>query len=274
MKFADLHLHTTYSDGFYSPEQLLKEVSRCQFSTIAITDHDTIEGSDEADGLADQYKIEIIPGVEMTAATGSKEFHILGYCVDKKDDQFLANLAFNTKKRLKRMKRIIEKLNHFGLKLDFEEFKEYAGKATLGRLKLAHFLHKKKLVSSPQEAFEKYIGKKQPGHEKGEYLSASETIQSIRKSGGIAVWAHPGLNETKEYFSRMLDWGIQGLEVYYPNHSEEQVANLNYLSQKYGLLVTGGSDCHGKAKERVMIGEVKLPYSYIKLLKEAANKCD
>ncbi len=270
-KFADLHLHTSYSDGSFNPEQLLEEAQKHRFSAIAVTDHDTIEGLAHLEGLVEKCDLEVVPGVEITTSGGSSEFHILGYFIDKNNEGLLDKLGFNRNQRVERMKKIFEKLNRVGLDLHFNEFEDYLGETIMGRLNLAIFLCKKKLTRSPQEAFDKYIGPKKPGYEKGKYLSTQETIQLIRNAGGVAVWAHPGLSNVGKHFSTLLNWGIQGLEVFHPNHSAKQRENLSYLAEKYALLVTGGSDCHGANKERVLMGEVKLPYSYIEMLRDAAT---
>lgn len=274
LKFVDLHLHTTYSDGFSSPEEVLREASKRQFSIIAITDHDTVKGSEEAERIADKFGIEIIPGVEITTSAGPREFHILGYFFDRNNEALLKGLQFNRNQRFERMKRIVIKLNALGLNFKFEELWKFAGNGeVLGRLHIAHFLFEKKMVGSPKEAFEKYIGQKKPGYEKGEYISTMEAIKLIKDAGGIAVWAHPGQESFGGTFSQLLNWGLQGLEVYHPNHSESEISHLNYLSQKYGLYVTGGSDCHGKGKDRILIGEIKLSIDQLELLREAVQRC-
>lgn len=271
MKFADLHIHTHWSDGFYSPKEVLDEAQKIGFSAIAITDHDTLQGSDEADLLIGNYNMELIPGVEITTLFDQEEFHVLGYFIDKKNQELLAALHYNRQQRHQRMVRMVEKLNDIGLKFEFSELEAYVGKGGMGRLNLAHFLVKKKIVNSTRDAFEKYIGQTSEGYEKGGYISTEEAIKLIRSAGGIAVWAHPGLADVEKKICKLVSLGINGLEVFYPKHSETQVFILKKLSDEHGLLVTGGSDCHGKGKSRVLMGEVRLPYDYVKALKESTK---
>lgn len=253
---------------------MLREASARKFSIIAITDHDTVQGFLEADRIAEKYGIEVIPGVEITSSSGAREFHVLGYFFDSKNEALLQGLEFNRNQRFNRMKRMVEKLNGLGLEFHFDELWKFAGNGeVLGRLHVAHFLVGKKMAQSPKDAFERYIGKNKPGYEKGEYINTEEAIKLIKDAGGVAVWAHPGKDSLGEGFSHMLRWGIQGLEVYHPNHSEAEISNLNYLSQKYGLYVTGGSDCHGKGKDRILIGEIKFPIDKLELLREAVERC-
>lgn len=253
---------------------MLREAGKRKFSIIAITDHDTVQGFLEAESIAEKYGIEVVPGVEITSSAGSREFHVLGYFFDSKNEALLRGLEFNRKQRFGRMKRMVEKLNGLGLEFHFDELWKFAGNGeVLGRLHVAHFLVEKKMAQSPKDAFERYIGKNKPGYEKGEYITTEEAIKLIKDAGGVAVWAHPGKDSLGEGFSQMLRWGIQGLEAYHPNHSEAEIANLNYLSQKHGLYVTGGSDCHGKGKDRILIGEIKFPINKLELLREAVERC-
>jgi len=272
-KFADLHLHTTCSDGFFTPEQLLQEAKNRRFSAIAITDHDTLKGSERAASLAQAFDIEIIPGVEITTVAAKKEFHILGYLMDGRNRDLLSLLQHNEDRRFERMRRMLEQLRHIGLDVPFEDLYEFTGKGVLGRLQLAHFLLAKKMVRSPAEAFKKYIGKECPGYVKGEYVSTARAIEFIRGAGGVAVWAHPGREELENNFSSLLKWGIQGLEVFHSSHSAAQKERLSLLAERHGLLITGGSDCHGAGKSRILIGEVKLPYHYVESLREGVAQC-
>ncbi|MFY9402807.1 MAG: PHP domain-containing protein [Candidatus Omnitrophota bacterium] len=272
MKFADLHLHTDFSDGTYTPEELVKSSLNAGLSAISITDHDTVLGVSKAIEIAESYSLEVIPGVEISSEYDSKEVHILGYLIDYKADSVLAQLDTLRKNRIERIYKITEKLNSLGLSLKAEDVFDIAGKSIPGRLHVARALEKKGLVGSIYEAFNKYIGDSGPAYVLGFRFSLKEAIDFIRGNGGIPVLAHPYTLNNDVLITDFIRLGIMGLEIYYPEHSQGEVNYYLNLAKEYNLLVTGGSDCHGNAKPKVRIGSMKIPYTLVERLKETKEK--
>jgi len=271
MKYADLHLHTTFSDSTYSPQQLIQEASRVGLSAIAIVDHDTIDAIVPALGIAAAYAVEIIPGIELTAEHDNLEVHVLGYLLDYTDPALIKKLASLKENRVQRIYKITEKLKGLGINLEANSVFEISGGGTVGRLHVARAMVKEKIVSNIFEAFQKYIGDKCPAYVLGFRFSVQEAIQLIKAAGGIPVLAHPYSIHKDDLVIDFIKAGIMGLEVYYPEHSQSMRNYYLGLTQEYHLLATGGSDCHGKAKPEIRIGSVKIPYELVEKLKE--SKC-
>lgn len=272
MRFADLHLHTHYSDGTYTPEELVKAAKKAGFAAIGVVDHDTVEGLASVQALAAKEDIEVIPGIELTCESDENEIHILGYLLDYKNKELLKELAVLKDNRLKRMDKIVSKLSGLGIKLSSGDVLAIAHQGTVGRLHIARALVKAKAVGSIYEAFQKYIGDNGPAYVLGFKLSPREGVSLIKECGGIPVLAHPYIIRNDQLLYKLIDDGIMGLEVYYPEHTQSMVNFYLNLAKEKGLLVTGGSDCHGAAKPEAKIGSVKIPYELVEKLKEAKVK--
>jgi len=272
MKFADLHLHTAFSDGTYTPEELVKKAKAKGLSAIAIADHDSIEGIPLAIEAARDEDIEVIPGIELTAEYEGLEIHILGYFIDYKNKQLQEKLDSLAIIRKERIYKILDKLAELGIKIDPQVVFDISGSGTTGRLHIARALLKEGAIKSINEAFQKYIGDRCPAYVCGFRFSPQDAIELIRGVGGIAVLAHPYLLKRDELIPEFVKCGLQGLEVYYPEHTQAMINFYLEMAKKYNLLVTGGSDCHGKAKPEVKIGMIKLPYELVEKIKAAKNK--
>ncbi|MCU0651888.1 MAG: PHP domain-containing protein [Candidatus Omnitrophica bacterium] len=272
MKFADLHLHTIFSDGTYTPEELVKASKKAGLSAISIADHDTVDAIIPSLKIAQKEDIEIIPGIELTAEHEGLEVHILGYCIDYTNKRLQEKLDFLGKNRRERIYKIVDKLAALDLKLDPEAVFEIASEGTVGRLHIARAMVKERIVKSTAEAFSRYIGDKCPAYVCGFRFSPAEAIGLIKEMGGVAILAHPYLIRNDELILEFVKQGVAGLEVYYPEHTQSMINYYLGLAKKHNLLVTGGSDCHGKAKPEVKIGMIKLPYELVEKLKEARRK--
>jgi len=272
VKFADLHLHTFYSDGTYSPEELVIKAKKAGLSTIAIADHDTVDAIEPALIAAKEYDLEIIPGIELTAEHNKTEVHILGYFIDHKDKSLLRELNSLASYRNERIHKITDKLKEMGIDFDPKAVFDISGCGTVGRLHIARAMVKLGIISNTQEAFQKYIGDKCPAYVCGFRFSPEEAISLIKKVGGVAVLAHPYIFHDPEIITEFVKYGIDGLEVYYPEHTQSMINQFLDYAKKYNLLITGGSDCHGKAKPEVKIGMIKLPYEFVEKLKEASKR--
>lgn len=269
MKFADLHLHTVFSDSTYTPQELISESVNVGLSAIAVVDHDTIDGIGPAIETAKIKDIEVLAGIELSAEYNGSEIHILGYLIDYERQDLKDRLEFLRKNRIERIYKILDKLQEMGLRLEAETVFDIAKQGTVGRLHIARAMVKQGLVSSIQEAFKKYIGDKCPAYVCNFRFSPLDAIKLIKDVGGIPVLAHPYTLNRDDSIPKFIDYGLMGLEVYYPEHTQGMVNFYLDLAKKYNLLVTGGSDCHGNAKPAVKIGLIKIPYELVDKLKEA-----
>lgn len=272
MKFADLHLHTIFSDGTYTPRELISESEKVGLSTIAVVDHDNVDAVETTIKEGESRNIEVLPGVELSAEKDNYEIHILGYLIDCKDERLKERLNFLRNNRRMRIYKMVDKLKENNIDLSPKTIFDLAGSGTVGRLHVARALLKEGRVRSIFEAFQKYIGNRCPAYVLGFKFTPSEAIKLIKDAGGIPVLAHPYSLANDNLIMSLIDSGIMGLEVYYPEHTQAMVNFYLSLAEKHNLLVTGGSDCHGNAKPEVKIGSVKIPYELIVQLKAAKEK--
>jgi predicted metal-dependent phosphoesterase TrpH len=274
MKYCDLHLHTVYSDSTYTPEALIRRAAGAGIDVIAVTDHDTVNGIAPAVEAAEQYNIEVIPAIELTAELNGLEIHVLGYFIDFLNEEFLETLKVLKEVRVQRVYKIIEKLKGLGVSLEVDTVLRMCHeRGSVGRLHIARALVEAGYCRHTGEAFEKYIGDKGPAYVCGFRFKPAEVIRMIRNTaGGCCVLAHPYSLHKDELIPALVDEGIQGLEVYYPEHNASMTEHYKSMAEKYGLLVTGGSDCHGEAKPESKIGSVKVLYELVEKLKAASGR--
>ena len=272
MKFADLHLHTRYSDGTLTPQELVGRSIGAGLSAIAITDHDTVAGIDSAMEEAAVTGFEVLPGIELTAEYEGIEIHILGYLFDRYCPELLERIADLNKRRVERVYKIIDKLNESGLSLDPQKVFDIASGGIVGRLHIARAMAAEGLVANTYEAFQKYIGDKGPAFILGFRFSPRQAIELIKTAGGVPVLAHPNLMHKDELIPEFVGFGLMGLEAYYPEHSQGMVNFYLDMAKTYGLVVTGGSDYHGAVKPDVKLGCLKLDYKLVEELKLVKEK--
>ncbi len=269
--YADLHIHTTYSDGSFSPSAVLHHALKNDLSIISITDHDSVDGAAVSIIEGEKAGIEVIPGIEVSATVDTGEVHILGYFIDYTNEALLKELKRIQDIRMNRISVMVNKLKKLSIEIDLKELIEYSSASSIGRLHLANFLKRKGVVGTVYEAFEKYIGSGKPAYEKVNALSPKEGIELISSAGGIPVFAHPGLTKRDDLIPDMIGWGLRGVEVYHSSHSDEDTYHYFKMSKDKGLLITGGSDCHGDMKLNILMGRVKLPIRFVERLREEAN---
>lgn len=269
MRSADLHTHTNYSDGTSTPEELVAESVKAGLSAIAVTDHDTVEGVDRAIQAGAGGPLEVLAGIELTAEQEGMEIHILGYLLDHRNKSLLEKLQSLKSARVDRIYQICDKLKKLGLNLAPEKVLGLSTLGTVGRLHVAQAMVNERLVNSTYEAFNKYIGDKCPAYVANFKLSPQEAIGLILKFSGIPVLAHPYAIARDDLIPRFAEYGLMGMEVYYLEHTKSMVDSYLHIARKLGLLVTGGSDYHGKSKPNVYMGAMKIPYELVEKLKEA-----
>ena len=267
--FADLHLHSQFSDGTYTPEEVVAQGVRFGFSALALTDHDTVEGCARMAAACAAAKIEFIPGAELTAEQAGNELHILGYFLDTQNAKLLTEIAKFQVVRQLRIRDMVARLNELNVPLQVESVFKLANCQSPGRPHVARALVKAGLCRSLDEAFDRFLKKGRPAWVPKAKMSAPEAIELIHQAGGLAVMAHPGLNRTDEVIPDLVAAGLDGLECFHTKHTATTAARYLALAEKHGLLVTGGSDCHGLSKGRPLIGTVKLPYERVEEMKAA-----
>lgn len=268
MKFADLHLHTFFSDGTFTPEELVERARTIGFAAIALTDHDTVEGCDRAAAACAAAGMEFITGTELTAEHEDTEVHILAYFVDTQNQTLLTRIAGFQSVRQNRIREMVAALNKLGIPLQAEAVFALANCKSPGRPHVARALVKEKLIGSLDEAFERYLKKGRPAWVPKTKMSALESVELIHQAGGLAVMAHPGLNRTDEIIPDLVAAGLDGIECFHTKHSTAMSERYLMIAEKHHLLVTGGSDCHGFSKVKPLIGTVKLPYDHVQKLKD------
>ena len=271
MKYADLHVHSLASDGTYGPAQLVKESIKRKLSAIAIVDHDTLDAIPEATAEAEGKDLEIIPGIELTAQHEGQEIHILGYFLDYRDNALLNKLVSLRQNRVERVYKIVKNLEGLGVNLDAKTVFDISGESTVGRMHIARALVQEGHVANIPEAFRKYIGDKSAAYVLGFYLSVPEAIKMIQDAGGVAVLAHPYLLRNDALITEFAGYGLQGMEIYYPEHSQSMINFYLELAKKLNLAVTGGSDFHGSAKPDIKLGMVKIPLELVEKLRRLKN---
>ena len=269
---ADLHLHTNFSDGTYSPEELAAQAARNRLHAIALTDHDTVEGCARTRVACEAAGIEFITGTELTAEQDDNELHILGYFIDVENPRFRVEIGRFQAVRQNRIREMVSRLNAVNVPISAQEVFDLANCHSPGRPHVARALVKAGFCSSLDEAFERFLKKHRPAWVPKFKMSAADAIELIHQAGGVAVMAHPGLNRTDEVIPGMAEAGLDGLECFHTKHSTSVTEHYLGLAERFKLLVTGGSDCHGLNKGKPLIGTIKLPYEYVERLKHRAAR--
>ena len=270
MKFADLHLHSHYSDGTYKPAELAAHAQRCRLAAIALTDHDSVEGCPETARECATVGIEFIPGTELTAEQDENELHLLGYFIDIHNPTLLTRLAKCQAVRQDRIREIVARLNRLKVPLTADAVFALANCRAPGRPHVARALVKARLCSNLDEAFQRFLKRNRPAWVPKLKMSACEAIDLIHQARGVAVLAHPGLNRTDSVIPDLVEAGVDGIECFHTKHSTATSEHYLELADRFHLLVTGGSDCHGLSKGKPLIGSVRVPYRHVEQLKERA----
>lgn len=268
-RFGDLHIHTTFSDGLLTPEQVVIKAKENGLDVVAIVDHDAVGGVEPAIRAGKKHNVEVVPAVELSCMVGENDIHIIGYYINYKHKKLVDRLKCIQNKRLERAKTIVERLAEQGAEVEIERVLELAGNGAVGRPHIAQALLEEGHINCYDEAFWKYIGYHCPAYVPKEKLFPQQVIELINNFHGIAVLAHPMSYNNRSTINYLIDQGIRGLEVWRPEYSENEIKYLMNLVQSHNLLATGGTDCHGGRKGKILIGEVKVPYQYVQALKQA-----
>ncbi len=271
--FADLHIHTTSSDGLSTPEEVVRMAAFAKLRAVAVTDHNTMEGVYPAKLEAELYGIDFLDGVELSTEHDGMEIHILAYCIDPENTGLQEHLNVFRTARLSRARKIVAKLQQMGIDIRYDTVLKLAGSGSVGRPHIAQALLAIGCVGSITEAFELYIGVGKPAYVPRLKCHPVDMVKLVRKLGGVPVLAHPGISCEKEFIMTLIDAGLQGLEVYHPKHTREMEDYYLGLCRQYGLVGTGGSDFHGVGvTDHGRLGEAKVPYVVVMQLRALAAK--
>ncbi|RMH05781.1 MAG: PHP domain-containing protein [Nitrospirae bacterium] len=281
MARIDLHIHTTCSDGTYSPSDVVALARHHGITALAITDHDSVEGIPEALHAGRLHGIEIIPGVELSAQFQGHEVHLLGYFINWRDATLEQRLQQLRQSRSYRLARMVERIQHLGYSLSLEEVLVKAPSASRGRPHLAQVLVDKGYVRDIREAFTRFLAEGALAHVPGDFPEVETVIAWIREAGGVPVLAHPswsdssGLESTRMLWAQLQAAGLMGIEVYYSTHQPRQISAYRRLAAHLGLLCTGGSDFHGETRPSIHMGigrgSLHIPTAVLESLRTAAG---
>jgi len=280
---VDLHTHSTASDGTLSPSGLVKEALNKGLKAIALTDHDTVSGLPEAFAASEGTSLTIIPGVEISSRLGVKDIHILGYYINNGDDVFLSRLKDLVERRTRRNLKVIDRMNRDGIAVSMDALKAYNPDTVVTRAHFARYLADNGYVRDKKQAFKEYLGVGCPYYIPRDPISPERAVDIIKDNGGLAYLAHPGIYKLEDdrfasLLNSLISRGLDGIEVYYSTHTEEETAGFLRVAREYHLAISGGSDFHGSNKPDIELGSGKnnleLPESLWTEMKSLAKRSE
>ncbi|MDR0331386.1 MAG: PHP domain-containing protein [Chitinispirillales bacterium] len=271
-KHVDLHIHTRYSDGSCTLEEIMAAAAARGLAAVSITDHDCTDAYPRAMDMGAAMGVEVIPGVELSSEIQGIDIHILGYYVDFGNSEFIAKLQEMKEARFLRAQKIVSNLNKQGLDLRFETVLNIAGEGAIGRPHIASAMLKEELVSSFREAFDVFIGYNSPAYVEKLKMSPKEVFDLIKRAGGIPVLAHPGVTGVDERIQEFIRDGLLGIEVSHTEHPDAAIRHYLKICKKNGLAFTGGSDFHSSNHSKFELGFPKVTYAAVESLKDKLCK--
>ena len=281
MKIIDLHTHTTHSDGTLTPKEIITLAKELNISAIAITDHDALSAIEEAEHYAKIAGIEVIPGIEISTEYNGFEIHMIGLFIDRYNTSLNHKIEDFVKSREERNILIVKKLQELNIDISYSDILNQTNNSAITRAHIARELMNKGYVKSADEAFDRYLGYGKKAFVKRELINWQESIDLIKKSGGIAILAHPILyklsyKKLEEIVANMASHGLDAIEAYYSSYSLAEAKYIKTLALKNKLALSGGSDFHGNNKPKIQLGsgygDLQIPYSVLEVLKEKLNE--
>ena len=268
----DLHMHTTFSDGSFTPLELLEKVRDANINIVSITDHDSVNAIEEATAIGKEFGIQVIPGVELSTDVEDQEIHILGYFLDIQSSELQKYLSFFRDERFHRAKRMVRNLNNLGFEMSMDDVLEVSNGSAIGRPHLALVMLNKGYVSDFYEAFHKYLRDGGPAYERKIYVSPKSALKLINDAGGLSFIAHPS-NMKESILMTLINAGVDGIEVTHPSHSNYQKKFYRGIVNQYCLLESGGSDFHGgKKNDEQNLGKFLLPHKHYQEMIQILNR--
>ncbi len=273
---VDLHVHTTFSDGTWTPEEVIKTAIEKNMKAIAITDHDNVDGLYIGQKIAKENNFELINGIEFSCNLGENEVHILGYFLNLEDKIFLERIEKLLESRNERNKKIIEKLKENGIMIEIEDVYKESSRRILGRPHFARALIKKGLVNSIPEAFDKYLGQNGLAYVPRVNCPPEIAVKFLKDNGAFSSLAHPKFiskneNFTLDLIKKLKEVGLDGIEVNYSSFNKYEIKKYKTWAKKFNLITTGGSDFHGENRKNVTIGQAGVDYQKIIQIKKYLN---
>ena len=265
---ADLHIHTTMSDGYLTPDELLLRLRNTDIGCISVTDHDSVAAIDVLNRRASMFKIRIIPGVELSAEFNGRDLHFLGYFINHHSKRFLDYLYLFGRRRFQRAQEMIDLLEKMGINISIDKVAESARNGPIGRPHLADMLIQGGWVKTRDEAFEKYLGNDGPVYVEKYRITAGEVISLIHSIGGAAFIAHPALQCDDKIIKELAKEGLDGIEVMHPKHTPEDIRHFTLLAKKLKLLTSGGSDFHGDPNSDIKLGDYFIDETKVNRIEE------
>ena len=261
MSKVDLHIHSTASDGRFSPEEIVRKAAGLGLEVIALADHDSIDGIVPALEAARKFpKLRIIPAVEVSTDVPSGEVHVLGYFIDYTSRKLAETLVRFRNSRERRAQGMVAKLADLGVHIDWQRVQEIAGDGSIARPHIAQAMLEKGYISSIREAFDKYIARDGPAYVEREKMTPVEAVELIVQTKGLPVMAHPfTVTEPEALILELKAAGLVGIEAYYNGYTTDEISRLVSLAERHKLITTGGSDYHGLAEIGTMMGSVDVP---------------
>ena len=258
-----------YSDGLRTPAQAISEATAGGVRVLSLTDHDTVEGIDEALEAAEGTDVEFVPGTELSAHMASREVHLLAYFIDWRSESLTRFLSSMRQHRRDRSDAIVARLNDLGVGVTVDDVLHQAGEGVIGRPHVAAALVERGAVASKEEAFDRYIGDRGPAAVPKPRTPAESVIALVHELGGVAVIAHPGASFLDSEVRELVSCGLDGIEVYHPSHQPAQIQHYTNLAEHLGVLPSGGSDSHGEA-DGSRIGDCGIGCEAVEALRERA----
>lgn len=265
--FVDLHAHSTASDGARAPADVVREAARVGLRALALTDHDTLGGLAEASAAAAEVGLRLVRGVELSAVEDQVETHVLGLHLDDAHE-LEARLEELREMRRSRAERMVRRLNELGVRIDLQAVLDQAAGGAVGRPHVARAMVADGWANDFRDAFDRYLGNGRPAYVAKDQLAMREAIAMIHRAGGLAVVAHPGSYGTRERLKKMVDEGMDGVEVLHPSHTPDDIARLQRFSEQLGIVRSGGSDWHGGADGTRLLGAMRVPAEWLALQDE------
>jgi predicted metal-dependent phosphoesterase TrpH len=268
---ADLHIHTTFSDGRLTPAEIVTRATEVGLTTIAITDHDTFDGYHPARSEGSKHGIIVVPGVEISTIFEERETHILAYFFDVSDSGMAELMRAQQEKRMNRFFSILKNLSSLGIELEADEI--MSGRAMPpGRPAIAAALQRKRIVKTVPEAFQRFLGEFAPAYTRLSFVDADEAIRIVKQAGGVSILAHPGTFFNTRQLDVLRLAGLDGVEYLHPSHPFEMQQFYRKWAESHGLLISGGSDFHGfTSRDRQFFGTVAVDASLAARLRAKAQ---
>jgi len=268
---ADLHVHSTASDGTLSPHDVVELARKREVDVLAIADHDSVEGLAQARRAARDCGVVLLPAVELSSVADGRDAHILGYFIRPDDPHLNAHLADLRAARLRRAESMIAALNGAGIDITLDEVLARSAGGAVGRSHVAHTLVSGGHATDVSDAFSRLIGRGRPYYVTKDVRTPADAIATIRDAGGLAVLAHPGVSRLDDLVDDLVADGLAGIEAYHADHSAEQRSRYARMAAERGLLVTGGTDYHGPTAPNPELGSVEVPAEAVEALLAAGE---